>query len=144
MWKCFALTTTKPPSTSKFYEDLKNVSLKGQKIETHNVFFTVFPANPGGIVGSFIHEFVFCEWAKAVIFNHFSFKTSAIFSISWGKVIFVIQTKNLKGESSKSARKTVKQNRRLVMSPHQLYKLYAVSTAILLLWTVYSTFLLCL
>ena len=57
------------------------------------------PANPGEIVGSFVHEFV------------------AIISISWGKVNFVIQTKNLKGESSKSARKTakVKQNRRLVI-----------------------------
>ena len=89
-------------------------------ILTVYVFFTVFPANPDGIVGSFIHEFVFCEWAKAVIFNHFSFKTSAIISISWGKVNFVIQTKNLKGESSKSARKTakVKQNRWLVMSLH--------------------------
>ena len=38
---------------------------------------------------------------------------------------FVIQTKHLKGESSKSARKTakVKQNRRLVMSIHQFYNL---------------------
>ena len=73
----------------------------------------------------FTSLFVVCEWPKAVIFNHFSFKTSAIISISWGKVNFVIQTKNLKGESSKSARKTakVKQNRRLVMSLHLLYKL---------------------
>ena len=43
---------------------------------------------------------------------------------------FIIQTKNLKGESSKSARKTakVKQNRWLVMSLHQFYN-RSVSTA---------------
>ena len=53
-----------------------------------------------------------------MIFNHFSLKTCAIISISQGKVNFDIQTKNLKGESNKSARKTakVKQNRWLVMS----------------------------
>ena len=52
--------------------------------------------------------------------KHFSFKTYAIISISLGKVNFIIRTKNLKGESSKSARKTakVKQNRWLVMSLH--------------------------
>ena len=38
-------------------------------------FFTILPANLGRIVGSFIHKFVCCfEWAKPVIFNHFSFK----------------------------------------------------------------------
>ena len=75
----------------------------------------------GGIIGSFIHKFVCCcEWAKPVIQNHFSFKTCAILSVSLGKVNFVIQTKHLKGESSKSARKTAKakHNRRLVMSLH--------------------------
>ena len=30
-----------------------------------------------------------------MIFNHFSFKTCAIISVSWGKVNFVIQTKHL-------------------------------------------------
>ena len=60
-----------------------------------------------------------------MIFNHFSFKTCAIISVSYGKVNFVIQTKHLKGESSRSARKTakVKQNTRLVMSLHELYNL---------------------
>ena len=59
---------------------------------------------------------------------------------------FVIQTKHLKGESSKWARKTskVKQNGRLVMSLHPSFLTYAVSTAILLLCTVYSTLFLCL
>ena len=33
----------------------------------------------------------------------FLFKTYAMISISWGKVNFIIQTENLKGESSKSA-----------------------------------------
>ena len=75
-----------------------------------------------------------------MIFNHFCFKTCAIISVSWRKVHFVIHTKHLKGESSKSARKTakVKQNRRLVMSLQQHYILfitYAVSSAILLLCT---------
>ena len=42
MWKCFALTTTKPPSTSTFYEDFKNVSFKDQKIETHLSIFRCF------------------------------------------------------------------------------------------------------
>ena len=31
-------------------------------------YFTILPANPGGIVGSFIDKFV-CEWAKTVIFT---------------------------------------------------------------------------
>ena len=55
-----------------------------------------------------------------MIFNNFCFKTCAIIGVSEGKVNFVIQTKHLKGESSKSARKTakVKQNRQLVMSLH--------------------------
>ena len=68
----------------------------------------------------FTSLFVVCDWVKPVIFNHFSLKTCAIFSVSWGKVNFVIQTKHLKGESSKSARKTakVKQDRWLVMSLH--------------------------
>ena len=88
---------------------------------------------------------LFLNEHKPSFSNHFSFKTCAIISISQGKVNFIIQTKNLKGESSKSARKTakVKQNRWLVMSLHQLYN-RAVSTAILLLCTVYWTFLLCL
>ena len=43
-----------------------------------------------------------------MIFNNFPFKTCAIIGISWGKVNFVIQTKHLKGESGKSARKTAK------------------------------------
>ena len=55
-----------------------------------------------------------------------------------------IHTKHLKGESSNLARKTakVKQNRPLVMSLHLSFITYAVSTAILLLCTVYSTFFL--
>ena len=46
-------------------------------------------------------------------------------SISQGKVNFVIQTKHLKGESSKWAWKTakVKQNGRLVMSLRYLFNL---------------------
>ena len=110
----------------------------------------ILPANPGGIrvVGrSFIGKslFVVCEWAKPVIFQHFSSKTCAIINISQGKVNFVIETKHPKGESSKWARKTakVKQNGRLVMSLHPSFLTYAVSTAILLLCTVYSTFFLC-
>ena len=73
----------------------------------------------------FTSLFVVCEWAKPVIFQHFSFKTCAIMSISQGKVNFVIQTKHLKGESSKWAWKTakVKQNERLVMSLRYLFNL---------------------
>ena len=92
----------------------------------------------------FTSLFVVFEWAKPVIFQHFSSKTCTIISIGQGKVNFVIQTKHLKGESSKWARKTskVKQNGRLVMSLHPSFLTYAVSTAILLLCTVYSTFFL--
>ena len=43
-----------------------------------------------------------------MIFNNFCFKTCAIIGVSEGKVNFVIQTKHLKGESSKSVRKTAK------------------------------------
>ena len=60
--------------------------------------------------------------------NHLSFKTCAVISISQEKVNFVSQTKSLKEESSNSPthlRNTpkVKQNRRLVMSLHQIYNL---------------------
>ena len=84
-------------------------------------FLRSFPLTRAESLAASFTSLFFVNEQKAVIFNHFSFKTSAIISISWGKVNFVIQTKNLKGESRKSARKTVKQNRRLVMSPHQLY-----------------------
>ena len=59
---------------------------------------------------------------------------------------FNIQTKNLKGESNKSAGKTakVKQNRQLPCDVALLVLTYAVSNARLLLCTLYSTFLLCL
>ena len=110
------------------------------------LYFTILFAKPGGIVGSFIHKFLlFVNEQKPSFSNHFSLKTCAIISISQGKVNFIIQTKNLKGESSKSARKTakVKQNRWLVMSLQQLYN-RAVSTAILPLCTVYQRFLPCL
>ena len=52
-------------------------------------FFTILSANPGGIVGSFIHKFVCCLWMSktCVIFNHFSFKTCAIISVSEQKWI---------------------------------------------------------
>ena len=63
---------------------------------------------------------LFVNEQKPSFSNHFSFKTCAIIAISQGKVNIIFQTKNLKGESSKSARKTVKvnQNRWLVMSLH--------------------------
>ena len=55
-------------------------------------YFTILPANPGGIVSSFIHKFVCCLHEQKPSFsNHFSFKTYAIISISWGKVNFIIQ-----------------------------------------------------
>ena len=43
-----------------------------------------------------------------MIFNNFCFKTCTIIGVGEGKVNFVIQTKHLKRESSKSARKTTK------------------------------------
>ena len=37
-------------------------------------YFTIFPAYPGGIVGSFIQSlFVVCEWVKLSFSNYFSF-----------------------------------------------------------------------
>ena len=88
------------------------------------MYFTILPANPGGIVGSFIHKSVSCFFneQKQSFSNHFSLKTCAINSISYGKVNFIIQTKTLNGELSKTARKTVqvKQNRWLVMSLHYI------------------------
>ena len=63
---------------------------------------------------------LFVNEQKLSFSNHIYFNTCAIISISWGKVNFIIQTKSLKGESSKSAMKTakVKQNEWLVMSLH--------------------------
>ena len=110
-------------------------------------YFTILPANPGGIVGSFIHKFVCCLWMSKN--RHFQtiflLKLALLLALAREKWILLFRHKHLKGESSKSARKTakVKQNRWLVMSLHYLYN-RAVSTAILLLCTVYWTFLLCL
>ena len=40
--KMLCTTTTKPPSTSKFYVDFKNFFFKDQKIETHLSIFKCF------------------------------------------------------------------------------------------------------
>ena len=40
--KMLCTTTTKPPSTSKFYEDFKNIFFKHQKNETHLSIFKCF------------------------------------------------------------------------------------------------------
>ena len=40
--KMLCTTTTKPPSTSKFYEDFKKIFFKHQKIETHLSIFKCF------------------------------------------------------------------------------------------------------
>ena len=63
------------------------MSLRGggilEILQSERAVFSILPANPGGIVGSFIHKFVCCcERAKPVIQNHFSFKTCAIISVS--------------------------------------------------------------
>ena len=113
-------------------------------------YFTIFSANPGGRNRWQLHSHVrllFVNEQKPSFSNHFSFKICTIISISKGEVHFIIQTKNLRWESNKSARKTakVKQKSLLVMSLHQLYnRAVYVSTAILLLCIVYWTFLLCL
>ena len=83
-------------------ESSKSCNLIGSKSGRY-----FFPANLGEIVGSFIHKFFCCLWAETDIFKPFFSKICAINSISKGKVNFIIQTKNLKGESSKSAWKTV-------------------------------------
>ena len=45
-------------------------------------FLRLLPANPGGIVGSFIHKFVCCLWmSKTVIFNHFFFKLALLLAL---------------------------------------------------------------
>ena len=44
--KMLCTTTTKPPSTSKFYLDFKNIFFKDQKIETHLSIFKYFAPCP--------------------------------------------------------------------------------------------------
>ena len=44
--KMLCTTTTKPPSTSKFYLDFKNIFFKDQKIETHLSIFKCFAPCP--------------------------------------------------------------------------------------------------
>ena len=44
-------------------------------------YFTILPANPGGIVGSFIHKFLCSLWMSKHLLsfsNHFSYKTWAL------------------------------------------------------------------
>ena len=105
-------------------------------------YFTILPANPGGIVGSFIHKFV---WHHSQVWmsknRHFQtiflLKLFLLLALAREKWILLSRQK----ESSKSARKTakVKQNRWLVMSLHELYN-RAVSTAILPLCTIVGHF----
>ena len=65
----------------KWAESSKSCDLIGSE---SGRYFTILPANPGGIVGSFIHKFICCLWmSKNLDFlNHFSFKTYAVVSIS--------------------------------------------------------------
>ena len=85
-------------------------------------YFTILPANPGGIVGSFIQKLLCCLWMSKN--RHFQtiflLKLALLLALAREKWISLFRHKNLKGESSKSARKTakVKQNRWLVMSLH--------------------------
>ena len=44
--KMLCTTTTKPPSTSKFYLDFKNIFFKDQKTETHRSIFKCFAPCP--------------------------------------------------------------------------------------------------
>ena len=118
----FCMTRHLHDGQESCHVDWKYISFQGILISKQFMYFlrSCPLARAKSLAALFTSLSVVCEWPKAVIFNHFSFKTSAIISSSWGKVNFVIQTKNLRGESSKSARKTakVKQNRRLVMSLH--------------------------
>ena len=60
-------------------------------------FLRSFPLTRAESLAASFTSLFFVNEQKAVIFNHFSFKTSAIISISWGKVNFVIQTKKSEG-----------------------------------------------
>ena len=106
------------------------------------------PLTPAeSLAASFTSLFVCCLWISKN--RHFQtiflLKLALLLALAREKWILLFRHKHLKGESSKSARKTakVKQNRWLVMSLQQLYN-RAVSTAILPLCTVCWRFLPCL
>ena len=62
-------------------------------------YFTILPANPGGIVGSFTHKFGFCLWMSKN--RHFQtiFLLKLKLLLALAREI-IIQSKNLKGEPS--------------------------------------------
>ena len=99
----------------------------------------------GGIIGSFIHKFVCCcEWAKPVIQNHFSFKTCAIISVSYGKVNLLFRQNIWRENQASQPGKPLKQRTTGgSWCRFTSFITFAVSTAILLSCTVYSTFFLC-
>ena len=58
-------------------------------------YFTIFPAYPGGIVGSFIHKFVCCLWmSKTVIFKlFFLLKLALLLALAGEKWILLFRPK---------------------------------------------------
>ena len=110
-------------------------------------YFTILPANPGGIVGSFIHKFVCCLcMSKNRHFQTiFLLKLALLLALAGGKWILLFRQKVWRENQASQPGKPLKYSK-TGGSWCPFAELYdrAVSTAILLLCTVYWTSLLCL
>ena len=82
-------------------------------------YFTILPANPGGIVGSFIHKFVCCLWMSKN--RHFQtiflLKLALLLALARAKWILLFRQKIWRENQANQPAK-VKQNTWLVMLLH--------------------------
>ena len=111
-------------------------------------FLTILSASLGGIVGSVFHKFFFfCEWAKTVIvISIFLLKLAVLLALAREKWILLFRQKNWRENQAIKPGKPPKYEIKTGGSWCRFtsFITYAVSTAILILCTVYSIFLLCL
>ena len=102
---------------------------------------------PGGIVGSFIHKFVCCLWkSKNCHFQTiFLLKLALLLALAREKWILLFRQKFWRENQAVSLKNRLSKAKQVARDVASLLVCNrAVSTAILLLCTVYWTFLLCL
>ena len=102
---------------------------------------------PGGIVGSFIHKFVCCLWkSKNYHFQTiFLLKLALLLALAREKWILLFRQKLWRENQAVSLKNRLSKAKQVARDVASLLVCNrAVSTAILLLCTVYWTFLLCL
>jgi len=100
--------------------------------------FTILPANPGGIVGSFIHKFVCCLWMSKN--RHFQtiflLKLALLLALATEKWIFLFRQKIWRENQASQLRKPLKKSK----TGGSWCRFTSFVTRLLLLCTVYWHF----